>query len=145
MKYLIDRRYFIGTAATVVAGGLILPVRDVFGALRLIKPDEYPETPHFWYRKLLNKPYVDSQNKNMAFAFTDSEIILSDDNSHRWSYKKAFADAKNITFSHIFNDGTVLFATQEKLYPCTKKLKSYMMPMVQNPGPGESFVAIRPI
>jgi len=120
----IDRRHFIGTAASVVAGSLILPLGDAFGALRLVRPDEYSETPHFWYRKPLNKPYVDSQNKNLAFAFTDSEIMLSDDNSHTWSYKKAFADAKNITFSHIFNDGTVLFATQEKLYRCTKKLKS---------------------
>lgn len=119
-----NRRQFIGTAAAV-AGGLMLPMSDVFGADRVTPSADYPSTPHFWYRKPPNTPYVDSQNKNMAFSFTDNEILFSDDNSHTWSYKEDFPDAKNITYSHIFNDGTVLFGTQEKLYLCEEKLRSY--------------------
>ena len=125
IKHYFNRRQFIGTAATAAAGGILLPVSDTFGTYRFATPDDYPSTPHFWYRKPPNSPYVDSQNKNMAFAFTDTEILLSDDNSHSWRYEKAFPDAKNITYSHIFNDGTVLFGTREKLYLCRKKLKSY--------------------
>lgn len=123
-KDYLNRRQFIGTA-TAAVGGLMLPMSDSFGTNRVTSPDDYPSTPHFWYRKPFNTPYVDSQNKNMAFAFTNTEILFSDDNSHTWRYKKTFPDAKNITFSHIFNDGTVLFGSQEKLYLCEKKLKSY--------------------
>ncbi|MDD2636482.1 MAG: hypothetical protein PHW82_13405 [Bacteroidales bacterium] len=124
IKHFIKRRKFIGTAVAVAAG-LILLVSDIFGSNLFYTPDDHPSTPHFWYRKPPNRPYVDSQNKNMAFAFTDTEILLSDNNSHTWRYKKEFSDAKNITYSHIFNDGTVLFGTREKLYLCKKKLKSY--------------------
>ncbi len=124
IKHYFNRRQFIGTAAAA-AGGILLPATDAFGTYRFASPDEFPSTPHFWYRKPPNKPYVDSQNKNMAFAFTDTEILLSDDNSHTWKYRKAFPDAKNLTFSHIFNDGTVLFGTREKLFLAKKKLKSY--------------------
>jgi len=130
-KNYVNRRQFIGTAAAAV-GGLMLPISDAFGTYRVATPDDYPSTPHFWYRKPPNTPYVDSQNKNMAFAFTDTEILFSDDNSHTWHHKKAFPDAKNITYSHIFNDGTVLFATREKLYLCKEKLKSYNEIIVEN-------------
>ena len=123
-KNYFNRRQFIGTAAAA-AGGLMLPMSDSFGMYHHTTPGDYPSTPHFWYHKPANTPYVDSQNKNMAFAFTDTEILFSDDNSHTWIYKLAFPDAKNITYSHIFNDGTVLFGTREKLYLCKKKLKSY--------------------
>ena len=123
-KHSFNRRQFIGAAA-LATGGLLLPKSNAFGSFRIASPDEYPSTPHFWYFKPPNRPYVDSQNKNMAFAFTDTEIMLSDDNSHTWRYKRTFPDAKNITYSHIFNDGTALFATKDKLFLCAKELKSY--------------------
>ncbi len=124
IKHNLNRRQFIRNAAAA-AGGLMLPASGIFASSGFLTPDEYASTAHFWYRKPSKVPYVDSQNKNIAFAFNDSEILLSDDNSHTWRYKKSFPDAKNITFSHIFNDGTVLFATREKLFLAKKKLKSY--------------------
>jgi len=119
-----NRRQFIGTSA-VAAGGFMLPASNVFVSFKFARMDDNPSTDHFWYRKPPKVPYIDSQNKNMAFSFTDNEILLSNDNSHTWHYRKNFSDAKNITFSHIFNNGEVLFATRERLYLCTKKLKSY--------------------
>lgn len=130
-KSNFSRRKFIGTTSVAV-GGLMMPGYDVLKAYRATKPDNDPSTPHFWYRKPHNMPYVDSQNKNMAFAFTDTEILFSDDNSHTWRHKKAFSDAKNITFSHIFDNGAILFATREKLFLCKKKLKSYKEIIVKN-------------
>lgn len=82
IKHYFNRRQFIGTAATAAAGGILFPVSDTFGTYRFATPDDYPSTPHFWYRKPPNSPYVDSQNKNMAFAFTDTEIQLSNNNNH---------------------------------------------------------------
>jgi len=119
-----NRRQFIGTTASA-AGGLMLPLSQASGMHGVTTSDVHLSTPHFWYRKPANNPYVDSQNMNMAFAFTDTELLFSEDNSHTWSYKIAFSDAKNITYSHIFNDGTVLFGTRQKLYLCERKLKSY--------------------
>ena len=143
IKHFIKRRKFIGTAVAVAAG-LILLVSDIFGSNLFYTPDDHPSTPHFWYRKPPNRPYVDSQNKNMAFAFTDTEILLSDDNSHTWRYKKAFSDAKNVTFSHVFNDGTVLFGTREKLYLCDKKLKSYKEIIVKD-AEGKDYLPHTPV
>ncbi len=124
IRHNIDRRNFIRvTGAT--AGGLMLPGYGVFGTGRLTTSDDPLSTRDFWYRKPPNMPYVDSQNKNRAFAFTDSEILLSYDNSHTWRYKRKFEDTQNITFSHIFDNGNVLFGTREKLFLCNKKLKSW--------------------
>ena len=126
-----NRRQFIGTAA-VAAGSLMLPASNMFASFNSAALDGYPSTDHFWYRKPPKVPYVDSQNKNMVFSFTDNEIQLSDDSSHTWRFKKKFPDAKNITFSHIFNNGEALFATREKLYLCKKKLKFYNEIIVKN-------------
>ncbi|MEO6000536.1 MAG: hypothetical protein ABIN89_27075, partial [Chitinophagaceae bacterium] len=76
---LFSRRKFIGTAA-VTAGSCMLPAFNGFAYFNANSLYDYPSTDHFWYRKPSNSPYVDSQNKNMAFAFSDTEILFSDDN-----------------------------------------------------------------
>ena len=60
-----------------------------------------------------------------AFAYTDGEIFLSDDNGHTWAHSIAFPEAKDIMFSHILKNGNVVFATDTKLYVSTDGLKSY--------------------
>lgn len=123
IKHNFDRRHFLRvTGAT--AGALMLPGASILGSPQPYTPDDYGSTEHFWYQKPPNVPYVDSQNKNMAFAFADGEILLSHDNSHTWRYRNEFQDTDNITFSHIFDNGNVLFATRERLFLCEKKLKS---------------------
>ena len=70
--------------------------------------------------------------KTWLLHFQDTEILFSDDNSHTWRHKTTFPDAKNINFSHIFNDGTILFGTPGKLYLANKELKSYKEIVVKN-------------
>ncbi|WP_236972594.1 hypothetical protein [Membranihabitans marinus] len=118
-----DRRQFC-KLATAVAGGIMLPGIDVWAGSNAFQIEGSGSTPHFYYRKPSNIPYVDSQNKNMAFAFNESEVLFSIDNSHTWKYRKAFPDAQKITFSHIFDNGNVLFATDQKIYLGKKRLKS---------------------
>ena len=127
----LSRRQFL-EAVALAGGSFMLPYSNTFPTSALSTLSGYPSTDHFWYRKPPNTPYVDSQNKNRAFSFTDNEIQLSDDNSHTWRFKKKFSDAQNITFSHIFNNGEVLFATREKLYLCKQKLESYNEIIVKN-------------
>lgn len=128
----IDRRHFIRTTAAAT-GGLLLPGASTIGSYSFNISGTNGSTEHFWYRKPPNVPYVDSQNKNRAFAFNENEILLSFDNSHTWSFRKKFQDANNITFSHIFDNGNILFATKEKLYLCKNKLKSCREIMVKDP------------
>ena len=89
------------------------------------RPAAYNSTRHFLYRKPPNTPYVDSQNKNKSFGFTENEILLSIDNSNSWKYRNTFSEADKITFSHIFDNGNILFATQEKLFLSKNNLKSF--------------------
>src|SRR5690606_36200800 len=125
IKNQINRRQFLSATGAITAS-LVFPD---FSKLRFYHTsntvDNYGSTEHFWYRKPPATPFVDSQNKNRAFAFTESEILLSTDNSHTWSRKLGFPEAKNITFSHVFDKDNVLFATQEKLYLCDKNISSY--------------------
>ncbi|MCE5236884.1 hypothetical protein LLH23_00145 [bacterium] len=83
------------------------------------------ETEHFWYRLAPEGIYVDSQRDNRAFAHTDDEILLSEDNSHTWPYRLAFPEARNITFSCLLGNGNVLFATGADLYLSTDNLRTY--------------------
>jgi len=137
-KNPISRRQFVGTSA-IGMSGLLLSNSSGFPSFNSSACSIDPSTEHFWYRKPQNIPFVDSQNKNMAFAFTESEILFSDDNSHTWLHRRTFLAAKEITFSHIFNNGTVLFATRQKLYLCDKKLESCREVIVQD-GDGQDYL-----
>ena len=120
----LGRRHFLGKA-TAATAGLILPAAYIAGAGKPESGSTYPSTAHFWYRKPPDVPYIDTQRGRFAFSFSDDSVFLSDDNSHTWRYSKAFPDAKNITFSHIFKNGNILFATRSKLFLSTDRLKSY--------------------
>lgn len=83
------------------------------------------ETEHFWYREQPAGKYIDSQRGNKAFAYAEGKIFLSKDNGHTWPHSADFAEAARIRFSHILENGNVVFATGAKLYVSTDNLKSY--------------------
>lgn len=128
-KGFINRRSFLGktTLATV---GVVLPQSNIFN---IIKKEDYPSTKDFWYRRITKGPYIDTQLKNKAFGFTNDTILLSHDNCHSWSNQLRFWDANNITFSHIFRNGNILFGTRNRLYLSTDRLKSIREIIVKNP------------
>ncbi|MDD4756230.1 MAG: hypothetical protein PHG29_09135 [Prolixibacteraceae bacterium] len=128
IKNYINRRHFIGTTAAA-AGGLVLPANSIFN----MAGDAFPSNKHFWYRRAANDPYIDTQTKNMAFGYTDDAVFMSEDNSHTWPHRADFWDAKNITFSHIFENGNVLFATRNRLYLSSDKLGTYREIIMKNP------------
>lgn len=82
------------------------------------------ETPHFWYRGQPAGKYIDSQRGNNAFAYEPGKVLFSEDNSRTWPHSAEFPEAADITFSHIFKNGNVLFATGARLYLSTDKLKT---------------------
>lgn len=120
----INRRQFI-SAATATAGGLIFPLPFISCAGNKTLDEDYPSTPHFWYHKPDSNLYIDSQRGKKAFAFSDNTIYLSKNNSHDWYRKLDFPDADNITFSHIFKNGNILFATNSRIFLSKDNLKSY--------------------
>jgi len=120
----VTRRRFLGaTAAT--AGGMLMPGAAGLGADSIAPPSDFASTDHFWYRLQPAGRYIDSQRRNRAFGYADGTVFLSEDNGHTWPHSAAFPDARRITFSHILNNGNVLFATGSKLYLSTDKLKTY--------------------
>jgi len=127
----INRRQFIGTA-TVAAGGLFFTGPYISYAGKKTSDAAYPSTPHFWYRRPDSSIYIDSQRGKKAFGFSDNTVFLSKDNSHNWYRKSGFKDGKNITFSHIFGNGNILFATKAKIFLSTDNLKSYREITVKN-------------
>jgi len=119
----VTRRRFLGTAVAA-GGGLLLPARHLSANEPAVLPAD-ASTGHFWYRVPTEGPYIDSQRDSKAFGFTDDTVYLSDDNSHTWPHSAAFPNARNITFSHIFANGNVLFATRTRLYLSTDSLKTF--------------------
>lgn len=91
------------------------------------------ETEHFWYRVQASGPYVDSQRENKAFGFTENTICVSEDCGRSWARSKPFPNAQNITFSCMLKNGTILFATQNKLYRTTETLAAIEEIQVKNP------------
>ena len=128
-KNMIDRRSFIGTTTTAAAG-LILPKGGIFN---IMKKEDFPSTKDFWYRRVADGPFIDTQLENLALGFTDNQIMLSHDNCHTWSDQLGFWDAKNITFSHIFKNGNLLIGTRNRLYLSTDSLKTIKEIAVKNP------------
>lgn len=124
IRHHINRRRFLGNAIATT-GGLLLPVTHMMGSCKAVTPAAFPSTDHFWYRIPPAIPYIDTQRGNKAFGFSDNSIFLSEDNSYTWPHRSAFPDARNIQFSHIFENGNILFATRTKLYLSTDNLRSY--------------------
>ncbi|MBL9211312.1 MAG: hypothetical protein JNL92_12655 [Opitutaceae bacterium] len=121
------RQFLSSTAAT--AGGLLL----LGGAGKLrAAPTDVASTEHFHYRLGPAWPYIDSQRDNQAFGFGDGKIVLSEDNGKTWPHQAAFPEAAHITFSCIFRNGNILFATRERIFLSTDKLKSYRPIPVRN-------------
>src|SRR5438093_3342297 len=109
----LNRRRFLGSAAAAVAvGGIVQPgvwsLRAADAAIR--------ETKDFWFRLAPEGPYIDSQRDNKAFGFGDGQIFLSEDNAKSWAHSAPFPEAAHITFSCLLKNGSVLFATREKLF-----------------------------
>jgi hypothetical protein len=120
----VNRRWFL-SRTLVTAGALVLPrASGLTGAPAAVGSD-YPATDHFWYRLQPAGMYIDSQRGNRAFAYAEGRVFLSEDNGHTWPRSAAFAEAQKITFSHIFRNGNVLFATGSKLFLSTDGLSSY--------------------
>jgi len=82
------------------------------------------ETEHFWYRLQPEGRYIDSQRDNRAFARTEDEVMLSEDNGATWPYRLAFPDARHVTFSCLLGNGNVIFATRERLYRSADNLRT---------------------
>ena len=80
------------------------------------------ETDHFWYRLQPEGIYIDSQRDNRAFGYDDGHVLLSEDCGRTWPYRLPFPEARKITFSHIFANGNVIFATDTSIYTATDRL-----------------------
>jgi hypothetical protein len=115
-----SRRQFLDTAAAacgaVALGGASL------GSPAFAMSSEDPMTRHFWYRLQADGPYIDSQRDHRAFGFTLDAVMLSEDCGRTWPHRLAFPAAQEITFSHIFENGNVLFATAAELFLGTENL-----------------------
>ena len=106
----MSRRRFLGTTAATTCGILTLNAH-VLGDDPIAAQSDLPATEHFWYRLQPAGPYIDTQRDNKAFGFTDNAVLLSEDNGRTWPHSLAFPDARHITFSHIFQNGNILFGT----------------------------------
>lgn len=124
------RRQFLATTA----GSLLLPGLRPSHAANAIEG----ETEHFFYRMPApGGPYIDSQRENQAFGFGGGKILLSEDCGRTWAHSAAFAEADQITFSVILKNGNVLFATRERLFLSTDRLKTHREIVVKNPDGGD--------
>ncbi|MCC6511849.1 MAG: hypothetical protein IT423_22300, partial [Pirellulaceae bacterium] len=131
-----NRRRFLGSIAATAAGTACLthPYLSPLNAAAPVQSGQSAirETEHFWCRLAPAGPYIDSQRDNQAFGFGDGRIFLSEDNAQTWAHSTAFPDADNITFSCLLKNGNILFATREKIFLSTDKLKSYRQIIVKN-------------
>lgn len=133
------RRRFLHTSATA-AGALALGNRLV---LRAAADTEIRETDHFWYRLAPPGPHIDSQRDHRAFGFTADAILLSEDNGRSWPHRADFPDAQNLTFSVFLENGNVLFATRERLFISTDRLKTHRELVVRQPD-GSDYLPHKP-
>jgi len=129
----ITRRKFLhATAAT--AGGILMADVPKLNANSITVSSKLASTEHFWFRPQPAGPYIDSQRDNKAFGFTDRAVHFSEDNTRTWPHSMAFPNARNITFSTIFGNGNILFATRTKLYLSTDNLKTCRQITVKDAG-----------
>ncbi|HPM83187.1 MAG TPA: hypothetical protein PLF81_20940 [Candidatus Anammoximicrobium sp.] len=135
------RRLLVATAA--LAGGILLSGTLGLAADTAAAGPIAGETDHFWYRGQPAGKYIDSQRDNKAFAYSEGQIFLSEDNGHTWPHRTAFPDAQRIVFSHILKNGNVLFATGAKLYLSADNLKTCRQITVKAPD-GSDYVPHTP-
>jgi hypothetical protein len=114
-----SRRQFL-TSAAAASGLLLLDPKTLRAAAGGIGSNE-----HFYYKLGPTDVYIDSQRDNQAFGYAPGKILLSEDNGKTWPHTAAFPDAENITFSVILKNGNVLFATREKIFLSTDRLKTH--------------------
>lgn len=127
-----SRRRFLAQVALTAAGGSI--ATQTLGAL---EPGETGETDHFFYRLAdADAPWVDTQRGSRAFAFSEGRIHVSDDNSRTWKHSAAFEDARNIQFSSILEDDSIVFATQRRIFHASPDLTRVEERTVLDPGGG---------
>ena len=127
----VNRRQFLGTG---VASTFVMGATSTARAATSTAPPTAGETDHFWYRLAPQRPYIDCQRDNKAFAFDEGTILLSEDDGQTWSHRAKFPQASEITFSCIFENGNILFATRTKLYLSTDNLKTYQQITVRDEG-----------
>ena len=126
----LNRRRFLATTAASTTFGLLLGSGR--SKLKAAPPNVTGETDHFTYRLAREGSYVDSQRDHRAFGFDKGQVFLSEDNGQSWARGAAFPDAENITFSCFLKNGNILFATREKLFLSTDKLKTFRQIIVKN-------------
>ena len=96
------------------------------------------ENEHFHYRMpSADEPYIDTQRDNRMFAFQGEKIMLSEDCGRTWPHVAEFDEAQDITFSVLLKNGNVLFATRERLFLSTDKLKTHREIIVKRPDGAE--------
>jgi len=122
MRSEINRRRFLKTAA--LAGGAMTIGSSPLNVAAAKEPSADGETEHFWYRRGPKDLYIDSQRDNRAFAFRQGTILLSEDNGSTWPHTAEFPEASKITWSCFLKNGNIVFATFNKLYLSTDKLKT---------------------
>lgn len=96
------------------------------------------ETEHFYYRMpSTDEPYIDTQRDSRMFAFHGTKIMLSENCGKTWPHVAEFPNAQDITFSVLLKNGNALFATRERLFLSTDKLKTHREVIVKRPEGGE--------
>ncbi|MCS7238612.1 MAG: hypothetical protein NZ899_10140 [Thermoguttaceae bacterium] len=131
MQIRQSRRQFLLAGGIALAGSMV--PSGIAKAHQKFPWPEAKSTEHFWYRLQPEGLYIDSQRGNWAFAFGKDRLYLSDENARTWAWEKEFPEAQKITFSHIFTNGNVLFATSNRLFLSTDRLKTIREVPVLNP------------
>jgi hypothetical protein len=123
----------------------ILLLLALASVLPAAQPERVGETEHFLYRMpAADAPYVDSQRDAQAFAFQGSQIMFSEDCGKTWPHVSPFPEAQNITFSVILGNGNILFATRERLFLSTDKLKTHSEVVVKGLD-GKDYLPHKPV
>jgi hypothetical protein len=126
-------RIFIGILSFGLFGIQPLPAAAVEG-----------ENEHFYYRMpSADEPYIDSQRGSRMFGFKGTQIMLSEDCGKSWPHVAEFPEAQNITFSVFLKNGNVMFATRERLFLSTDKLKTHREIIVKRPD-GTDYLPHKP-
>lgn len=127
----ITRRRALGCTAATAGAMLLSRAKGLFAEPAAV-PEACASNPHFWYRLQPPGPYIDAQRGPKAFGRDGQSLVLSEDNGRTWPHRLAFADAQQLTFSHILQNGNVLFATGAKLFLSTDKLRTCRPVTVQD-------------
>ena len=112
------RRHFLSQVALAAAAG-----RTATESLAALGEGEVGETAHFTYRLApADAPWIDTQRGSRSFAFSEKTLFVSEDNSRTWSHTAPFEEAGAIQFSSILEDGSIVFATQRRIFQAAADL-----------------------